>query len=110
MVKCPCCGYEFEQSQSITAGPLKACPRCKRRALQRLIGRGGGIIFRGSGFYQTDYRSDSYKRGAEAEKKGTAGSNGEKPAKSGDSKPVSKKAPGDAGPSESKKVAGASKR
>jgi putative FmdB family regulatory protein len=67
--RCGSCQYEFEQFQSITASPLKTCPNCKRRTLQRLIGSGGGIIFKGSGFYQTDYRSDSYKRAAEADKK-----------------------------------------
>jgi putative FmdB family regulatory protein len=66
---CRQCGHEFEQSQSITAQPLRTCPACGKRALQRLIGAGGGIIFKGSGFYQTDYRSESYKKAAEAEAK-----------------------------------------
>ncbi len=66
---CRQCGHEFEQSQSITAQPLRTCPACGKRALQRLIGTGGGIIFKGSGFYQTDYRSESYKKAAEAEAK-----------------------------------------
>jgi putative FmdB family regulatory protein len=65
--KCGACGHAFEQFQSITAAPLKKCPKCARRTLQRLIGTGGGIIFRGSGFYETDYRSESYKRAAAAE-------------------------------------------
>lgn len=67
--KCDACGHTFEQFHSITASPLSKCPQCGKRALQRLIGTGGGIIFKGSGFYQTDYRTDSYRRGAEAEKK-----------------------------------------
>ena len=66
---CEACGHRFEQYQAITASPLKKCPACDKRALQRLMGTGGGIIFKGSGFYQTDYRSDSYKKAAEAEKK-----------------------------------------
>jgi putative FmdB family regulatory protein len=66
--KCDACGHKFEQFQSITASSLTKCPHCGKRALQRLIGTGGGIIFKGSGFYQTDYRSESYKKAAEAEK------------------------------------------
>ena len=57
---------------------MRKCPRCGEDALQRLIGAGGGILFRGSGFYQTDYRSESYKKAAAAEQKaagnGAAGS------------------------------------
>ena len=69
---CENCGHEFEQFQTITAGPLRKCPNCGKAALKRLIGVGGGIIFRGSGFYETDYRSESYKKGAESEKKSSA--------------------------------------
>ena len=59
--KCDKCGHKFEQFQSITSRPLRKCPVCKTSSLKRLIGSGGGIIFKGSGFYQTDYRSESYK-------------------------------------------------
>ncbi|MBU0616716.1 MAG: zinc ribbon domain-containing protein, partial [Planctomycetes bacterium] len=65
---CESCGHEFEEFQSITARPLKKCPQCGKPKLHRLIGTGGGVIFKGSGFYQTDYRSESYKKAAEAEK------------------------------------------
>jgi putative FmdB family regulatory protein len=75
---CDTCGHEFEEFQSITAKPLRKCPECKKPALRRLIGTGAGIIFKGSGFYQTDYRSDSYKKSAEKETGGTAGKTGEK--------------------------------
>ena len=68
--KCDNCDYEFEQFQSIKARPLRKCPRCGKSALNRLIGTGAGIIFKGSGFYETDYRSDSYKK---AQKKETEG-------------------------------------
>jgi len=68
---CENCGYKFEQFQSITAGPLRRCPKCKTSRLKRLIGSGSGIIFKGNGFYQTDYRSESYKKRAESEKKET---------------------------------------
>jgi putative FmdB family regulatory protein len=86
--RCGSCQYEFEQFQSITAAPLKTCPNCKRRTLQRLIGSGGGIIFKGSGFYQTDYRSDSYKRAAEADKKAPTEVK-EKPATTTGDQPIS---------------------
>ncbi|UCE49391.1 MAG: zinc ribbon domain-containing protein [Phycisphaerales bacterium] len=66
--ECESCGYRFEQFQSITAKPTKKCPECGELKLQRLIGAGAGVIFKGSGFYQTDYRSESYK---EAQKKET---------------------------------------
>jgi len=68
--RCEECGYEFEQFQSITSQPLRKCPKCGKRELKRLIGVGSGIIFKGSGFYQTDYRSESYKE-AEKKEKGT---------------------------------------
>ena len=62
---CQKCGHEFEEFQAITAKPLRKCPECGKLSLKRLIGTGAGIIFKGSGFYQTDYRSDSYKQGAQ---------------------------------------------
>ena len=62
---CEKCDHEFEVFQSIKADPLTDCPqsKCKGR-VRRLIGTGAGIIFKGSGFYETDYRSESYKAGA----------------------------------------------
>jgi len=66
---CESCGYEFEQFQTITAKPMRTCPKCGKRQLKRLIGTGAGVIFKGSGFYQTDYRSESYKKAQESEKK-----------------------------------------
>lgn len=74
---CSRCGHQFEEFQSITAAPLRKCPKCAQRSLNRLIGTGAGIIFRGSGFYETDYRSESYKKAAEAEKKAASGGNGD---------------------------------
>jgi len=68
---CESCGCEFEQFQSITAKPLRKCPKCGKRELKRLIGAGAGVIFKGSGFYQTDYRSEGYKKAKENEKKTT---------------------------------------
>ena len=66
---CQKCEHQFEQFQSITAKPSKKCPECGKMKLQRLIGAGAGIIFKGSGFYQTDYRSESYKQGKKNETK-----------------------------------------
>jgi predicted nucleic acid-binding Zn ribbon protein len=54
--------------QSIKAEPIKKCPECGKKSAERVIGPGAAIIFKGSGFYQTDYRSDSYKKAAEADK------------------------------------------
>ena len=68
---CDACGHCFDAYQSIIADVLKKCPACGKRSLQRLIGTGGGIIFKGSGFHETDYRSESYKKGAAAEKSAT---------------------------------------
>jgi putative FmdB family regulatory protein len=59
---CDGCGHQFEKFQSIKTNPLRKCPECGKSRLKRLLGTGGGIIFKGSGFYQTDYRSESYKK------------------------------------------------
>jgi putative FmdB family regulatory protein len=66
---CNNCQHEFEQFQSMKARPIRKCPECGKLKVQRLIGAGAGIIFKGSGFYQTDYRSEGYKKAAESEKK-----------------------------------------
>lgn len=66
---CEHCGYGFENFQSITARPLRKCPECAKSSLKRLVGTGSGIIFKGSGFYETDYRSESYKEGEKSAKK-----------------------------------------
>ncbi|MCK4752992.1 MAG: zinc ribbon domain-containing protein [Planctomycetes bacterium] len=65
---CESCGHEFEQLQSITARPLRKCSECGKNQLRRLIGSGAGVIFKGSGFYQTDYRSESYTQAKNKEK------------------------------------------
>jgi len=64
---CQNCQASFEMFQSITAKPLRKCPKCGKNTLKRLIGSGAGVIFKGSGFYQTDYRSESYKKAAQKE-------------------------------------------
>ncbi len=70
--KCESCGNKFEIFQKMNDKPLKTCPACNNDALKRLIGSGAGIIFKGKGFYCTDYRSDSYKNSSEKEKKSGA--------------------------------------
>lgn len=67
--ECEKCGHQFEVFQSITASPLKKCPKCKAARLRRLIGAGAALLFKGSGFYTTDYRSESYKKAAESDSK-----------------------------------------
>lgn len=72
--QCQACGHRFEAFESITATPQKKCPVCGKNKLKRLIGAGAGLIFKGSGFYQTDYRSESYSKAAKAESGGACGS------------------------------------
>jgi putative FmdB family regulatory protein len=89
--QCQDCGYTFEVFQSMTARKLRKCPRCDGR-LKRLLGTGAGIIFKGSGFYATDYRSPSYLEGEKKEKKESkpAPSKKSPPAKSARSAPPDK--------------------
>lgn len=87
---CQECGHRFEEFQSITAKPLKKCPSCSKPKLQRLIGTGAGVIFKGSGFYQTDYRSEGYKKAAQADTSASSGSTSastDKSEKKSESKP-----------------------
>ncbi len=79
--RCDGCGHEFERFQSMTAKVLRTCPECGERKLKRLIGSGGAVIFKGSGFYQTDYRSASSKKAAEADKKKDETKSGKKDGK-----------------------------
>jgi putative FmdB family regulatory protein len=66
--KCEKCGVVFEEIQSITAEPLKKCNKEEcNGAVRRLFSAGAGFIFKGSGFYSTDYRSESYKKSAQSE-------------------------------------------
>ena len=67
---CDACGHAFEAFQSMSASSMRKCPECGRLKLKRLIGTGAGVIFKGSGFYETDYRSDEYKKAAKADKEG----------------------------------------
>lgn len=66
--ECNACNHAMELFQSITAKHIRKCPECGKLKLKRLIGAGSTIIFKGSGFYQTDYRSEEYKSQQKAEK------------------------------------------
>lgn len=78
---CDSCGHEFEAFESITSNPQTTCPSCKAEKLRRKIGPGAAILFKGSGFYETDYRSESYKKAAKADSaassSSTSSSNGD---------------------------------
>jgi len=86
--ECDACGHRFEKFQFISARALRKCPVCGKAALRRLIGPGAGVIFKGSGFYQTDYRSESYRKGAEKDKSAQSPAPVEK--KSADNRPGGK--------------------
>ncbi len=66
---CKSCGHELELFQSMMDAPKRKCPKCGKDSLERKIGTGAAVLFKGSGFYQTDYRSESYKKAADSEKK-----------------------------------------
>jgi putative FmdB family regulatory protein len=82
---CDACQHEFELYQSIKEDAKKKCPACKKSKLRRKFGTGAAIVFKGSGFYQTDYRSDSYKKDAAAEKKSSGETKKKSDAATGDS-------------------------
>jgi putative FmdB family regulatory protein len=79
---CDSCEHNFELFQSIKDDAKKQCPECGKKKLRRLIGPGAAIVFKGSGFYATDYRSESYKKAAAADKPASASSSAEKSAES----------------------------
>jgi putative FmdB family regulatory protein len=62
--RCDACGHTFDKFQSMSADVLTTCPACEKDSLRRLIGTGAGIIFKGGGFYETDYRNDAYAKDA----------------------------------------------
>ena len=66
--KCPDCDYRFEEFQLITEEPLTKCPQCNSNSVKRLITGGAGFIFKGTGFYITDHRSESYKKDAQKDR------------------------------------------
>lgn len=101
--ECQRCGHVFERFQSMKDEPLKRCPECRGK-VKRLIGAGAGIIFKGSGFYETDYRSEEYRRKAKAEKESSTKSDTKSDTK-GDTKGDGKAGAKKNGKSKSEKVA-----
>ena len=91
--ECDECGHTFELFQAISEPVKCKCPECGKLRLRRLFGTGGAVVFKGSGFYQTDYRSESYKKGAEKDKKSSDtksdGKGEAKPESKSESKPAS---------------------
>jgi putative FmdB family regulatory protein len=69
---CDACSHQFDEFQSITEEPLKKCPKCGRKKLRRVFGTGAAVLFKGAGFYETDYRSESYKSAAKADAEATS--------------------------------------
>jgi putative FmdB family regulatory protein len=80
---CDACEHEFEEFQAITDKPLKKCPSCGRPKLRRLFGTGAAVLFKGAGFYQTDYRSESYQKAAKAEQEAQKPASTDKPGTNG---------------------------
>ena len=109
--QCNACGHKFELFQQMSDSLKRKCPKCGKPKLERLIGIGAGVLFKGGGFYETDYRSDSYTKAAEAEKKASEGKTEPAkteaaPAAASESKTESKKdSNSDAGGSKSEKSA-----
>ncbi len=92
---CEHCGHKFDLFQSIKAPVLRKCPQCSTISLKRLIGSGAGIIFKGSGFYCTDYRGDSYTKAAQTDTNGAKDKAGE--TKDAKTTPIAKSEPTKAG-------------
>ena len=84
--KCDACGTTFERFQSMSAAPIKKCPNCGKNKVRRLISAGAGLIFKGSGFYITDYRDKAYGDSAKADSGDKAGDEGGEKKESSDSK------------------------
>lgn len=91
--RCNACGHQFELFQSMNDKVKRTCPQCGKKELERLIGTGAALLFKGSGFYQTDYRSEGYKKAAGADKPGGAaeGTSESRPGGGPDAKPEPKK-------------------
>ena len=73
---CDACQHNFDEFQSMSEPALTKCPKCGKKKLRRVFGAGAAVIFKGSGFYQTDYRSESYKQAAKADQEAAGKSAG----------------------------------
>jgi putative FmdB family regulatory protein len=108
--ECSACGHRFEKFQSMTAPAVKKCPECGKNKVQKLISSGAGLIFKGSGFYITDYRDSGYTEKAKADS-AAGSSNGGDNKSGGDSKPAETAKPAaetSSKPAESKPAAASS--
>ena len=85
--QCGACGHEWELFQSMNDSPVKSCPKCKKRKAKRLLGLGAGLIFKGTGFYETDYK----KTGGGDKKENSGDSDSSKSSDSSDSSKSSDK-------------------
>ena len=74
--QCDACEHNFDEFQSMSEPALTKCPKCGKKKLRRVFGAGAAVIFKGSGFYQTDYRSESYKQAAKADQEAAGKSTG----------------------------------
>jgi putative FmdB family regulatory protein len=90
---CAKCGYHFDKFQSMRDEPLKKCPKCNKAALKRLVGGGAGLIFKGSGFYITDYRKKGQGKPEGAEPKAAESKAGPESKAGADSKPAGESKP-----------------
>lgn len=90
--QCDACGHTFDAFESINAEPMTKCPECKKKKLRRLFGAGAAVVFKGSGFYQTDYRSESYKKAAASDKPASDSSSSTSSESKSESKPADKPA------------------
>jgi len=100
---CDACEHHFDEFQSINDKALKKCPQCGRPKLRRIFGAGAAVIFKGSGFYQTDYRSESYKAAAKADQDGSKPAGADKPSADGTNGTAAKETPAQAAKSKAKK-------
>ncbi len=97
---CDACSHDFEKFQTMSSDAIKVCPKCRKKKVRRLIGTGAGLIFKGSGFYITDYRDKGYAEKAKADSGGggeakpteTKAGDNAKPAAATESKPAETKA------------------
>jgi putative FmdB family regulatory protein len=99
---CEACDHKFELYQSIKDEPIKKCPQCKKSKLRRLFGTGAAVMFKGSGFYTTDYRSESYKKSAKADSSAQSGASDSKPADTSTKQPAAGASETKATPKETK--------
>jgi putative FmdB family regulatory protein len=89
--KCEACGHTFEKFQPMSSAAVRKCPSCGKNKVKRLIGTGAGLIFKGSGFYITDYRSEAYKNSAKGDQPAAASATADA-SKPAESKPADGKA------------------